>query len=153
LSHIASGGQLTLAARSGFVLTETSVDAIPTDGQAKDLKFAVLLATEKAQVGPKEFNSGAQSVMAITRQLRMENRTGEFVVSDSGLGSISVKKQPAHKLQKSVRLIEQWQRISCTSPNVLAARRHRLLLERKFMVRVRLMTAMSSNWQKNRERC
>ncbi|MBN8542075.1 MAG: hypothetical protein J0L82_16905 [Deltaproteobacteria bacterium] len=100
LSHIASGGQLTLAARSGFILTETSVDAIPTDGQAKDLKFAVLLATEKAQVGPKEFNSGAPKVMAITRQLRMENRAGEFVVKDSGLGSISEKAAGAQVAEK-----------------------------------------------------
>ncbi len=89
-SGSAAGG-LQLAARSGFVLTETAVDSIPVEGQARDLKFVVLLATEKSQVGAKEFTSGAQTVMAITRQLRLENRTGEFVVSDSGLGSISEK--------------------------------------------------------------
>lgn len=86
-----SAGSLQLAARSGFVLTESAVDAIPAEGQARDLRFVVLLATEKSQVGPKQFSSGAQNVMAITRQLRLENRTGEFVVSDSGLGSISEK--------------------------------------------------------------
>jgi hypothetical protein len=91
LGTASSSGGLQLAARSGFVLTQGAVDSIPAEGQARDLKFVVLLATEKSQVGPKEFSSGAQTVMAITRQLRLENRPGEFVVSDSGFGSISEK--------------------------------------------------------------
>lgn len=95
-----AAGDLHLAARTSFVLTEAAVDEIPVEGQARDLKFVVLLATEKSQVGPKEFNSGAQSVMAITRQLRLENRTGEFLVSDSGLGSVSEKAAGAKVAEK-----------------------------------------------------
>lgn len=85
--------KLNLAARSEFVLIDQMVGEIPEDGRARDLKFVLILATEKARVGVREFSSGLSTAMTITRQLRLENKGAEFSFSDSGLGS--VKEIPA----------------------------------------------------------